>query len=293
MRTPEFAAMIGPARLYPQLWRLLLGILLILFIYIGFFALMLVVLYPLVGPIEYFGWLLKLQNPTEPGPTLFLLISFIGMFLAPVIAVAACHFRGPGTLFGPRGETLRGFFLALAVLFPVYGALGAANWVMSPPDPNLPLDSWLRYLPAAVLLVLIQVTAEELIFRGYLPQQLAARFAARWVWMGVPAVIFAMLHYNPQAGGNAWLIVGATLAFALIATDLTEQTGSLGAAIGLHFTNNLFALLFVGVKGTITGLSLYITPFDVSDGGPLGFGLAIDLIMLLIIWRLLRFVLVR
>ena len=31
MRAPEFEAMIGPAKLYPQIWRLLLGILVILF----------------------------------------------------------------------------------------------------------------------------------------------------------------------------------------------------------------------------------------------------------------------
>ena len=43
MRAPEFAAYIHPARQYPELWRILLGILLTLFIYLACFALMLVV----------------------------------------------------------------------------------------------------------------------------------------------------------------------------------------------------------------------------------------------------------
>jgi len=293
MRAPEFAAYIGPARLYPELWRLALGLLLIAFVYAGFFAIMLVGLYPVVGPIQYFGWILKLRQPAEPWPTVFVLISFVGLMLGPLIAAPACHFRGPGTLFGPLDETVRSFALTLAVLLPVYAVMLGIGWLIEPPVVNLPLDTWLRFLPLALPLVLIQTTAEELIFRGYLQQQLAVRFAARWVWMGLPALLFTSLHWNPIAGTNIWLILLVTLAYALIAADLTERTGSLGAAIGLHFVNNVAALLLIATGGTITGLSLYVTPYDVSDMGGLPIGLAVDAVLLFIVWRLLRAVLTR
>ncbi|WP_212523795.1 CPBP family intramembrane glutamic endopeptidase [Actibacterium sp. MT2.3-13A] len=293
MRAPEFAAYIGPAKLYPQLWRLGLGLLLILFCLLGTFAIMLVAIYPVIGPLNYFGWVRGLSQPDTPGKVLFLLGTFFGMALGPVLAAGACHFRGPGTLFGPAGETLRGFFLTVAVLAPLYALALAAGWLIAPPMPNLPLGQWFGWLPLALPLVLLQTTAEELVFRGYLQQQLAARFAARWVWMGLPALIFAALHYNPQAGMNLWLILAATLGFALIAADLTERTGSLGAAMGLHFANNVFAMLVLSVQGTITGLALYLTPYGVGDASLLPLGLALDLGMLFVIWRLLRAVLTR
>lgn len=293
MRDPEFSAMIRPATLYPELWRLLLGIGVILFCVFGTFAIMLVVAYPVVGPMQYFGWVLGLASPQTPGTTLTLLATFFGMALGPVLAAGACHFRGPGTLFGPWADTLRGFALTLAVLVPIYALAFGVNWLIAPPLPNLPPATWASYLPLALPLLLMQITAEELVFRGYLQQQLAARFAARWVWMGLPSVIFAALHYNPEAGINTWLILGATLAFALIAADLTERTGSLGAAMGLHFTNNLFAMLILSVDGTINGLSLFVTPFAVTDATHLPLGLALDLALLLVIWRLLRAVVTR
>lgn len=296
MRAPEFAAYVAPARLYPELWRLLLGILLILFCYLGGTALVLVALYPIItaqDPFGYFGWILDLATPDKPGQVIALLLTFGGLALGPIVAAGTCHLRPAGTLFGPRGEALRGFGLTLLVLAPVYAALVAVNWLIDAPVPNMEPAQWLRFLPLALPLLLLQVSAEELLFRGYLQQQLAARFAARWVWMGLPAIVFASLHYNPEAGSNTWLIIATTFAFALIAADLTEQSGSLGAAIGLHFVNNFTSLLLVSVKGTITGLALFITPYDITEASMLSIGLLLDIALLLLIWRLLRFVLCR
>lgn len=293
MRDPQFSALIGPARLYPELWRLLLGLLVILFCAFGAIAILLVVAYPVVGPLEYFGWVLNLARPATPGAVVAVLLSFAGMFLGPILAAGACHLRGAGTLFGPRDETLRSFGLTVALLLPIYGLMIGVNWLIDPPLPGLPVMAWLKWLPLALPLVLLQTTSEELIFRGYLQQQLAARFFAKWVWMGIPSVVFAALHYNPEAGMNTWLILITTFAFALIAADLTEKTGSLGAAMGLHFVNNVFAMLVLAVQDTITGLALYVTPYTVADSTHLPIGIGLDLILLFAIWRLLRAVVTR
>ncbi len=293
MRAPEFTAYIGPARTHPEIWRLLLGIGLILLIYLGGISLILVALYPVLGPLDYFGWVMQLAGPTTPWPTLVLLASFAGLFLGTIVAAPACHYRSPGSLFGPADETRRTFAVTLAVLVPIYAVALSATWALTRPVANMELAVWARFLPLALPLILLQTTAEELLFRGYLQQQLAARFRARAIWMGLPAVIFAALHWNPQAGANAWAIVGATFAFALIAADLTEKTGSLGAAMALHFLNNVNAMLLVSVKGTITGLALYVTPFGLDAAGSLLPGLALDVLVLVVIWRAIRLALGR
>jgi uncharacterized protein len=293
MRAPEFEAMVGPARIYPEIWRILLGLLLILFVYAGVIALLLVALFAMVGPLAFFGEVQALAAPDRPRPTLMLLATFLGLFLGPILAAAACHFRGPGTLFGPRDEFLRGLFIVLAVTVPLYGALTLVGAALEPPVDNLAWLTWLTLLPLAIPLVAMQVTAEELVFRGYLQQQLAARFRARWIWMGLPSAMFAVLHFNPAAGHAVWLILLATFAFAMVAADLTERTGSLGAAVGFHFVNNVFGLLVISIPGTITGLARWTAPYGLEATGQIAVSLVFNIVFLVVVWRILRWALDR
>ncbi|GAA0290238.1 CPBP family intramembrane glutamic endopeptidase [Rhodovulum strictum] len=288
MRSPLFEAYVEPARLYPELWRVIIALGVIGLIYAGCFALLLVGAYPVLGPLAYFGWMQGIMAPATPGQTLFVLASFIGMGLGVLIATPALHYREPGSLFGPMRDWVRGFGVAVAVLVPVYAGLFLIGRAALPLEAGLPIDQWLRFLPLALVLVLIQTGSEEVLFRGYLQQQLAARFAARVVWMGLPALVFTVLHINPAAGINAWGILVAVFAFSLAAADLTERTGSLGVAMGWHFVNNCSALLIVSVKGTITGLSLFVTPFEMSDKVMVPLTLGIDILVIFAMWRLLR-----
>ena len=111
--------------------------------------------------------------------------------------------------------------------------------------------------------------------------------------MGLPALGFTLMHWNPEAGGNLWAILFVIFCFALIAADLTERSGNLGAALGVHFVNNIAALLVVSVDGSITGLALYVTPFGIDDTSALPMGLGVDLLLLFVVWRLLRALIVR
>lgn len=289
MHPPALEHYIAEARPYPELWRLGLGFVLILLMQAGFIALMIMAALPVVGGAGLMGWLADLAVPDSPGDVLFLLAGFIGMGGAVLIVAPACHYRSPGSLMGPAREVLRGFWAAVIRLLPVYAGVFVLSGLITPPEPNLPLARWLALLPLALPLVLIQTSAEELLFRGYLMQQLAARFAARAVWMGLPAVIFTLLHAAPGAGwvGGALLMV-PILAFALAAADLTVRSGNLGLAMGWHFINNCSALLLVSIKGTITGLALYTTPYGVNEGALSALAIAANLLAIWLMWRLLR-----
>jgi len=148
-------------------------------------------------------------------------------------------------------------------------------------------------VPALVALA-IQTGAEELVFRGYLQQQLAARFASPVVWALLPSVGFGMLHYDPATlGANAWLVVGATGLFGLIAADLTARSGTLGMAWGLHFANNFVALALIAPLGDLSGLALFRVPFAMDDTGLMRLALAFDVAMLCTVWALARVWLAR
>ncbi|MEO0990702.1 MAG: CPBP family intramembrane glutamic endopeptidase, partial [Pseudomonadota bacterium] len=155
--------------------------------------------------------------------------------------------------------------------------------------PGLAFGPWLMYLPLTLVGLLVQTGAEELAFRGYLQQQVAARFRHPVFWMVIPSVLFGFLHYDPVSmGGNALIIVGATTMFGLMAADLTARSGNLGAAWGMHFANNFFALAVVAVEDTITGLALYRTAYGAGDADiPLA-SLALDFVVLILAWGLCR-----
>ena len=125
---------------------------------------------------------------------------------------------------------------------------------------------WLTLLPISVLFILIQVSAEELVFRGYIQSQLAALGAPRIIWILIPSILFGLLHYNPSAMNELapWTALWA-VGFGVLAADLTARNGTLGPAIALHFTNNFMALVVLGLEDFLGGLSLYVYPFSSTD----------------------------
>ncbi|MBM7069521.1 CPBP family intramembrane glutamic endopeptidase [Actibacterium sp. 188UL27-1] len=295
MRNPEFEASIAEAKLYPEFWRILLGLLLIVFIYAASTALIFGVTAAAIAQTNPFGimpFFNGLAEPDDPVEVIVLLLTFFGMFLGVILAAAALHFRGPGSLFGTFSEWIRGFFTGLLVLWVIFGAVLMIGILFDPPEPNLPFQNFLRWLPLALPLLFLQIGAEELLFRGYLQQQLAARFHARWIWFWIPSVLFAFAHFDPSMGPNVALVLLSTLTFALIAADLTERTGSLGAAMGLHFANNFLGLFIVSFKGTITGLALYVTEAPVETVGFQSVGMAFGILVLLLVWWVTRRILV-
>lgn len=306
MRAPAYEAALHDARLYPQLWRLLLGTVLILFFYVTVAGALLAGIFAIAGKIapasviHISAGLRGIQAAMSgyggldtPVPVLLILITFAGLFLGPMLAAAAFHFRGPGSLFGDPQDWLQGFLTALAVQLPLLGILVAVGILLDPPDPGLALDRWIALLPLALPLILLQTGAEELLFRGYFQQQLAARFAARWVWMGLPAVTFALLHWSPAAGPNLPVVLLSALTFGLIAADLSEQTGSLGAAMGLHFGNNMIGILILAPAGTITGLARWISPAPLDTVGTETLGMLASILVMLAVWRITRRILTR
>jgi len=110
--------------------------------------------------------------------------------------------------------------------------------------------------------------------------------------MVVPSVLFGLAHYGPGADPAViWLVVAATGLFGLIAADLTARSGSLGLAWGLHFANNILAILVISAMAQLDGLAL----FRVPDGAgamlvPL---ILIDMALLVLVWALCRFRLAR
>ncbi|MGH1330404.1 MAG: lysostaphin resistance A-like protein [Paracoccaceae bacterium] len=224
-----------------------------------------------------------------PGAVLFLLFSFGLTLTATVGAAKLLHKRGLQSLIGPIGAALPDFWRCIRLLMILTVALFLIpSGEGEPLIANLNFGKWLALLPLALLGILVQVSTEEIMFRGYLQQQLAARFKSPIIWMLIPATLFALGHFSSENGELAPFIVIWALLFGVAAADLTARSGSLGPAIALHLVNNAAAMLLVAMPDSFSGLALYHHPFFLSDIELLSAPMLLDLLHLLVAWLTCR-----
>ena len=123
---------------------------------------------------------------------------------------------------------------------------------------------FLGMLIIALLMIPLQTTLEELLFRGYLMQGFGKIIAKPWFAWIMTSLIFGSLHiYNPEISkmGYGLLVfyIGTGLFWGLI--TLMDQGNEL--AIGFHAANNLVAAILVTADWTAFQTnSLFI---DISD----------------------------
>lgn len=284
---------IAPARARPQIWRLVLGFLLtcafaVVWV-IGLFALVYLVAGVDGGP----DWIGRMTRADTPTSALLVIATLWGLAIGAMVTTPLLHGRSAWTLFGPWRPMQRQFLLAILVAAFLMAVSALIPYGFEA-IPNIDLALWLSFLPLSLVIILGQSGAEELFFRGYLQQQLAARFASPLVWMVLPSILFGMAHYDPSNGPLvAWLIVAATGLFGLLAADLTARTGTIGAAWGFHFANNIAAILVLGMDGALSGLALYTAPIGPTDTEAFIPLLLRDMATTVVIWAAIRWALTR
>jgi len=296
MRYPYYEPLVAPARTHAQIWRVVLGFVLGTVLY----YLSVVYVFSSVAralQLSMAELSLALDTVKTPFWTAVVLFTFVFMAVPVFLITETLHKRRWYTLFAPWQVEKRVFLYvsaALLVLVVAIELLPPWNFGLLKANPSLSAGSWLMLLPIAVLAVLIQTSAEELVFRGYLQSQLAARFNSPLVWMVVPSAIFAWLHYDPATwgAGAIWPVLWAFL-FGLCAADLVARSGTLGAAIAFHFVNNLYPLVFAAFPDNLSGFALFHLPWtseEILEHDPM---LLIDFFFVLCNWLMVRLVLKR
>ncbi|VAV93908.1 CAAX amino terminal protease family protein [hydrothermal vent metagenome] len=296
MRYDPYETLITPARPSSNPLRLTIGFVLGAALYmllLGFFVGFVAATIATDGNIN--RAINMILAAATPQTMLFTLFSFVLMIASLWFVLKLIHKRSLASLLGPfrifRRQFLRvsAFLLAFqAFLF----LLPATEDV--PMSPGLDFGVWLKFLPFALIALMIQVSAEEMVFRGYAQSQLAARFSHPIIWIGLPSALFGWLHYDPGvAGGNAWIIAVMLGLFAATAADITARSGTLGPAIALHLFNNINALLIAAPAGNYSGLALYTFPLSSIQNSGNGMAFALNFVIILCGWLVARLALRR
>ncbi|MEM7520123.1 MAG: type II CAAX endopeptidase family protein [Pseudomonadota bacterium] len=284
-------AFVAPARQHSAVWRLIVGLILAFAIYAGAVS----VFFQLISDFRVWGspdsydW----GTAAQMYVTLF---SFGFMALATGVSARLLHRRGFFTLLGSPSHLVRDFRLTFLAVVAVSVVI-----VVLPPWPPAgtyvqakPLSTWLLLLVPSLCLILLQVSAEEIVFRGYVQQQLAARFKSPMIWMVLPSVLFATGHYVPgSAGSNALAIAIWSGVFGILMADLTARAGSLGPAIAVHFWNNIVAMMLISPPDEMYGLTLYYNPTSLADEAAVRAVMPVEFGMTLVLWLAARVALRR
>jgi len=299
MLRPDYGAherLVAPARPGRAIWRLFIGLLIVAGVVFGLNSLLNAVIFALTP--EY--WRVEIAAAETPGDAPLSMLIVLGSFGFAIVGVGLAAWlmqnRRPLGLVGPLPLALVQFWQVFRGL----ALLGIVLFVLPPWDMGVPLERnlafshWLLLLPVSLVAVMIQTSAEEILFRGYIQQSLAARFSSPLIWMILPSVLFALGHYLPaDAGENAVPIALWAGVFGCLMADLTARAGTLGPAIAVHFFNNIIALLLVSLPGALSGLSLYLVPFEMSETEAMRAWLAVDFATMLVTWLAARLALRR
>jgi len=103
----------------------------------------------------------------------------------------------------------------------------------------------------SIVMIPLQTTLEEIIFRGYLMQGFGVLFKNRWMPLLTSSTLFGLLHiWNPEIDKLGihliWYYIGTGLFLGLI----TLMDEGLELALGFHAANNLVTALLVTASWT-------------------------------------------
>ncbi len=289
--------LVETAKIKPELWRLVIGIFLAVAIWIFLSNLLANLVVSWLSPDQSDAFWDASRTGETPGTMIFLLVQIGLLVPATGITAALLHGRELMSMIGHLPTAVGQFALVFAAqvgLIIVLTLLPPYTYGDKGLQSGLVFGRWLMLLPIAVLAVLLQSAAEEVAFRGYIQQQLAARFQHPAIWIVVPSAIFAFGHYDAEgAGQNALTIALLAGLFGCLLADITARAGTLGPAIAIHASNNLLAMLFVGTPDSLSGLALYTTPFGLGDAEVVRAWLPAEAVSMIASWLLARLVIRR
>ncbi len=184
----------------------------------------------------------------------FILLPFAGGLLFLVGVVKWLHKQSITSLTTARPKI---DWKRFWTIFFFWGILSSSlvllDYFMSPEDYvfNFNLKPFLILCVIAILLVPLQTSFEEYLFRGYLMQGIGVVTKSKWIPLVTTSVIFGLLHVmNPEVEKLGPIIMVYYIGTGLFLGIITLMDEGLELSLGFHAANNLFIALLVTADWT-------------------------------------------
>ena len=121
----------------------------------------------------------------------------------------------------------------------------------------------------AIIMIPLQTSFEEYLFRGYLMQGMGVIFKNKWLPLLITSAVFGLLHIaNPEVEKLGYTILVFYIGTGLFLGIITLMDDGLELALGFHSANNLFTALLVTADWT--AFQTYSVLKDVSEPDKMG-----------------------
>lgn len=263
-------------------WRPLVSLALL----VGLLVVLVVAVFSAVAGLDALlpdRWVGTLDDDLSPVFNLELDLVLAGLVPVAAGAVAIAHRVRPGWVFSVRGG-LRWRWLGRCALVvtPVWVVYLGLGFLVDPVEPGRPAH-WALLLVMALVVTPFQAAGEELLFRGWLVQNLGSCFARPVAGLVVSTVVSAALFGLAHGSLDPWVLLSiATLAVAACLANW--RTGGLEAGIAMHAVNNVgVGVVTITYGGYADSFVSETTTGSVADFVP---GLVVHaLAVTLILWQ--------
>jgi len=197
----------------------------------------------------------------------FLLLSFAVVFFAMPYITKWLHSQKFKDMLTTRSKldwkriffsfSIWAIFQTVVTIVGYYAAPEDFKW-------NFELQPFLILALIAIVMIPLQTSAEEFIFRGYLMQGFGLLAKNKWFPLLLTSILFGSLHYfNPEVEKMGSIIMVYYIGTGLFLGILTLMDEGLELALGFHAANNLITALLVTSEWS--ALQTHSVLKDVSD----------------------------
>jgi len=218
------------------------------------------------------------------------LVSLAVLFLL----IKPLHKRSFKTLFsGTLSIRWERFFTAALVWFGLMGVSLITDYSINPENFtfNFDLTSFLILTVISLVLIPFQASYEEILFRGYLAQGVAAWTKNRLMVILLPAFIFGLMHIiNPEIKKfGFWLVMPQYILFGVIFGLTTVLDDGIELAMGAHTANNIFLSLFVTTKASALQTPALLMQDNIDPAKDLLIMVLVSIVFIAIVSKLYNF----
>ena len=253
-----------------KFWKYILGFILFIVAYaIGQIPFTLAVLYKSIStgngipsdPTE-------LMNVLDSNLTLLLLLlTFVFAFLGIYLAVKYIHKQKFIDIVTARKKIdWERVFFSFGV-WAIFSIVSIVTMYYSSPQDfiiNFNLVPFLGLAIIAILLIPIQTSTEEFVFRGYLMQGFGVLFSNKWAPLLTTSILFGLMHiFNPEVDKLGYIILIYYIGTGLFLGIITLMDDGMELSLGFHAANNLIGALLVTTDWTVFQTNSILK--DISD----------------------------
>ncbi|HEY5688812.1 MAG TPA: CPBP family intramembrane glutamic endopeptidase, partial [Yeosuana sp.] len=216
----------------------------------------------------------NMMSLLEPNLNLFLMLLSFAIGLVGLFMVAKYLHRQPLIQLSTSREKIdwKRFWFIFILWGIVSSSFVIIDYVTSPEDYviNFQLVPFITLCIIAILLVPLQTSFEEYLFRGYLMQGIGVILRNKWAPLLLTSFTFGMLHIaNPEVDKLGNMIMVYYIGTGLFLGIMTLMDEGLELSLGFHAANNLFTALLVTADWT--AFQTHSILKDLSDPTEAGF----------------------